>query len=310
MKRFSHMCKYFVYSLTCLSLCASAIQAATPEGQTFKTPREAVTALERALSTKDLDALRKIFGPGLEDLINPDLVQATNEFRTVAAAVSETNRLVAAGEHRMILEYGRDVTPFPVPLVQDGGKWFFDTASGKEELINRRIGRNELEVLDVVRTYVQAQREYASNDRDDDQVLEYSQKFASTPGLKDGLYWPRDLDGTLSPLGPLVAEAQVAGYRKDTSQERQPFHGYYFKILTRQGKHAPGGSYDYIINGNMIGGFALVAWPAEYDETGVMTFIVNQQGRVYQKDLGPNTAKLATSIKTYDPDSTWTLSRE
>ena len=308
MKNLSRMCKYFACSLTCLALCASAIQAATPEGQTFKTPREAVTALERALSAKDLDALRKLFGPGVEDLINPDLVQATNEFRTVAAAVTETNRLVPAGEKRMILEYGPDVTPFPVPLVQDGGKWFFDTASGKEELINRRIGRNELEVLDVVRTYVQAQREYAFSDRDDDQVLEYAQKFASTPGLKDGLYWPRDLDGTLSPLGPLVAEAQVAGYRKDTSQERQPFHGYYFKIITRQGKHAPGGSYDYIINGNMIGGFALVAWPAEYDETGVMTFVVNQQGRVYQKDLGPNTAKLAPSIKAYDPDNTWTAS--
>src|SRR6185503_5724981 len=224
--------------------------------------------------------------------------------------VSETNRLVRAGEHRMILEYGREVTPFPVPLVENGGRWFFDTAAGKEEVINRRIGRNELAVLDAVRTYVQAQREYASSDRDEDQVLEYAQKFGSTEGKKDGLYWARDLDGTLSPLGPLVAEAQIAGYRKDASQERQPFHGYYFKILTRQGKHAPGGAYDYIINGNMIGGFALIAWPAEYDETGVMTFIVNHQGLVYQKDLGPKTGKIAGSMKVYDPDSSWTRSRD
>jgi hypothetical protein len=171
--------------------------------------------------------------------------------------------------------------------------------------VNRRIGRNELAVLDVIRTYVEAQREYASADRDGDEVLEYAQKIASIEGAKDGLYWPPDLDGTLSPLGPLVAEAQAAGYRKDADSGPQPFHGYYFRILTRQGKHAPGGAYDYIIHGNMIGGFALVAWPAEYDGSGVMTFIVNQQGRVYQKDLGSRTGKIAASMKTYDPDETW-----
>ena len=303
----SRMCKYLIY---CAALFGVSItlSAATADSKKFATPREAVSALERALSRKDLNALRDIFGPGLTNLINPDPVQATNEFITVAAAVAETNRLVAAGEKRMILEYGQDATSFPVPLIQNSGQWFFDTAAGAEEVINRRIGRHELAALDTVRTYVQAQREYASSDRDEDQVLEYAQKVASTPGNKDGLYWPRDLDGTLSPLGPLVAEAQLAGYRKDASQERQPFHGYYFKILTRQGKHAPGGAYNYIINGNMIGGFALVAWPAEYEETGIMTFIVNQQGRVFQKDLGVKTGKIASSMTTYDPDPTWKLS--
>jgi hypothetical protein len=192
-----------------------------------------------------------------------------------------------------------------VPLVEKSGRWFFDTEAGAEELINRRIGRNELAVLDAVRTYVEAQREYAMLDRDGDEVLEYAQRFGSSEGTKDGLYWPLDLDGSMSPLGPLVAEAQVVGYRKPTDGSQQPFHGYYFRILTRQGKHAPGGAYDYVINGNMIGGFALVAWPAEYDETGVMTFIVNQQGRVYQKDLGERTARIAGSMKTYDPDDTW-----
>ena len=149
-------------------------------------------------------------------------------------------------------------------------------------------------------------------DRDGDEVLEYAQKFSSTPGTKDGLYWPPDLDGEISPLGPLVAQAQEQGYGRKPGRRAprpQPFHGYFFKILTRQGKSAPGGKYDYVINGNMIGGFALVAWPAEYGETGIMTFIVNQQGRVYQKDLGPKTAKVAAAMKAYDPDKTWTLSK-
>jgi len=281
---------------------------ATTDSQKFATPGEAVTALQRSLSAHDLNELIHIFGAGVSNIINPDRVQATNEFDAVSNDLGETNRLVPAGEKRMVLEYGHDLTPFPVPLIQDAGRWFFDTAAGTEELINRRIGRNELAVLDVVRTYVEAQREYAMLDRDDDEVLEYAQKFASTPGTKDGLYWPLELDGTVSPLGPLVAEAQIAGYRKKEGEEPQPFHGYYFRILTRQGKHAPGGAYDYIINGNMIAGFALVAWPAAYDDSGVMTFIVNQQGRVYQKDLGPKTAKLAAGIEEYDPDSTWRVS--
>ena len=286
----------------------SNLGAASPGGREFAKPQEAVTALERAASAASVPDLRAIFGPMFDEVANPDKVQATNEVAIFAAALRETNRLVAVNARRMILEYGRDAVPFAVPLVENAGRWSFDTAAGAEELINRRIGRNELAVLDVVRAYVQAQREYAGRDRDDDQVLEYAQKVASTEGTKDGLYWSYDLDCTTSPLGPLVADAQAAGYRKSSDGERQPFHGYYFKILTRQGKHAPGGSYDYIINKNMIGGFALVAWPAEYDETGVMTFLVNQQGKVLQKDLGSRTGKLAESMKSYDPDSSWGVS--
>jgi hypothetical protein len=315
------LCKVFSMSLQipvrCLALVTafafwhpSNLPAATGMGRDFATPREAVIALGHAASAASLPELRAIFGPSLDEIANPDLVQATNEVAAFASVLRETNRLVAVGEKRMVLEYGHGATLFPVPLVEQGGRWFFDTAAGAEELINRRIGRNELTVLEVVRTYVQAQREYASSDRDDDEVLEYAQKFTSTPGTKDGLFWPLDLDGTMSPLGPLVAEAQAARYRKGTDSGPQPFHGYYFRILTRQGKHAPGGAYDYIINKNMIGGFALVAWPAEYDETGVMTFIVNQQGRVFQKDLGDRTNKLAGSMKAYDPDSTWDLSAD
>jgi hypothetical protein len=195
--------------------------------------------------------------------------------------------------------------------VEKDGKWFFDTAAGEEELLNRRIGKNELATLEVVRAYVDAQREYASADRDGNGVLQFAQHFLSSPGKKDGLYWPPDLDGEISPLGPLVANAESKGYRlkgRDSEGNYEPYNGYYFKILTRQGKNAPGGAYNYVINGNMIGGFALVAWPAEYGKSGIMTFIVNQQGFIYQKDLGEKTTKLASSMKRYDPDSSWQLS--
>jgi hypothetical protein len=294
-----------------LLFCSGAEPAAatqgleSPKGLGFAAPEEALSALRQAVEAKDENQMRAIFGPDVADLVNPDPVQENGEFEIVAKAMGEHTRLIQQEQDRRILEYGTDNTLFPVPLVKNEGRWYFDTAAGKEEVINRRIGRNELQALDSIRTYVQAQREYASADRDGDEVLEYAQKFASAPGKKDGLYWKPELDGTISPLGPLVAEAETAGYTKDKTVERQPFRGYYFKILTRQGKHAPGGAYDYIINGNMIGGFALVAWPAEYDVTGVMTFIVNQQGKVFQKDFGEKTARLAEAITIYDPDSTW-----
>jgi hypothetical protein len=164
----------------------------------------------------------------------------------------------------------------------------------------------------VLRAYVVAQREYATCDRDGDQVLEFAQRLSSSPGTKDGLYWPMQLDGEISPFGPLVARAQNAGYGKSPEEKPapRPFQGYHFKILTRQGKSAPGGEYDYVINGNMIAGFALVAWPAAYGDTGIMTFIVNQQGRVYQRDLGPETAQKATALTTYDPDASWSVSAD
>ena len=284
--------------------------AATQHGQTFATPREAVTALQQAAAANNQTGLRAIFGPVFDEIANPDLVQRKNEMTAFGTALRQTNRLVAVGEKKMTLEFGPENTAFPVPLIESSGRWFFDGKAGAEELINRRIGQNELDVLEAARTYVQAQREYAGRDRDDDKVLEYAQKFHSTPGAKDGLHWPFDLDGTMSPLGPLVAEAEAVGYRKRAEGERQPFHGYYFQILTRQGKHAPGGKYNYIINKNMIGGFALVAWPAEYGVTGVMTFVVNQEGRVLEKDLGERTARIASGMKEYDPDDTWSVSRD
>jgi hypothetical protein len=195
---------------------ASNVFAASPAGQTFATPREAVTALEKAATAINLAELRAIFGPSFSEIANPDLVQATNEVTAFAAALRETNRLVVAGEKRMVLEFGPENADFPVPLIESSGRWLFDTKAGAEELINRRIGRNELDVLEIVRTYVQAQREYAGRDRDDDEVLEYAQSFHSTPGTKDGLHWSPDLDGTMSPLGPFMADAEAAGYRKES----------------------------------------------------------------------------------------------
>jgi len=285
--------------------------AAADIGKTFTTPEEAAAALVAAAASGDTNAFGVIFGPLATEIENPDRVQAANELSVFNAAVKERQHIARESDVKCVLEIGDSSWPFPVPIVKRDGRWFFDTEAGKDELLNRRIGKNELSTLQSVRAYVEAQRDYASKDRDGDQVLEYAQKFKSSPGTKDGLYWPSDLDGEISPLGPLVAQAQEEGYGqkpRDLNAKPNPFHGYFFKILTRQGKSAPGGKYDYVINGNMIGGFALVAWPAEYGESGIMTFIVNQQGQVYQKDLGPKTPKIAAAMKAYDPDPTWKVS--
>lgn len=288
---------------------------AADAGKKFASPEEAVAALRQATAAADSIAMRAILGAAAEELQNPDRVQSTNELKTFSSALAQTNRLVPISDTRMVLELGDDLWPFPVPIVKKDGGWFFDTAAGKDELLNRRIGNNELATIPVMREYVDAQREYAGSDHDGDEVLEFAQRLVSSPGKEDGLFWPPAYEGDLSPLGPMVAYAQVEGYspelRDDKKEiERGPFHGYHFKILTRQGKHAPGGKYNFVVNGNMIGGFAMVAWPAEYGSSGVMTFIVNQQGRVYQKDLGPATSKLARKMNEYDPDATWKVTRD
>jgi hypothetical protein len=282
---------------------------AADAAKVFTSPEEAVAALKLATTSADTNALRAILGPASEDLLNPDRIQATNELETFSTALAATNHLVHDSDTRVVLELGDDLWPFPVPIVKKSDGWYFDTAAGRDELLSRRIGKNELGTISVMRAYVEAQREYASVDRDGDEVLEYAQRLVSSPGKQDGLYWPPAYDGDESPLGPLVAYAQEEGYspelRAEKEVERGPYHGYYFKILTRQGKHAPGGKYNYVINGNMIGGFALVAWPAEYGGSGIMTFIVNQQGRVYQKDLGTSTPRIARKMNAYDPDGSW-----
>jgi len=287
-----------------LPVCAKAA-----DERTFAAPQDAVNALVAAAQNHDTNALQAIFGTAGHDLVSPDAVQATEEYTLFVQRLTEKTQLVTNSDARVTLEIGADGWPFPIPLVKQDGQWFFDTAAGKEEILARRVGMDETGAIDVCNAYVAAQRDYASQDRLGDGVLAYAQFLRSTPGTHDGLFWPAKPDEELSPLGPLVAQARVEGYQRTArmlNDEQAPYHGYYFKILTRQGKHAPGGKYNYIINGRMIAGFALVAWPAEWGNTGVMIFIVNQQGKVYQKNLGPKTAKIAGAITAYDPDDTWT----
>ncbi|HEY4417192.1 MAG TPA: DUF2950 domain-containing protein [Verrucomicrobiae bacterium] len=277
---------------------------------TFDSPEAAVQALVSAAKNNDTNAIHAIFGPAGRELMSPDLVQATAEYQRFVERLTKKTRLVKNSDTIATLELGTDGWPFPIPLVNQNGQWFFDTAAGKVEILNRRIGMDELGAIAVCNAYVDAQNEYARADRMGDGVHAYAQNLRSTTGTHDGLFWPTNqTSDELSPLGPLIAQAHMEGYRHSAhllNDQSAPYHGYYFKILTRQGQHAPGGKYRYLIHGRMIAGFALVAWPAEWKNTGVMTFIVNQQGQVYQKNLGPGTVKLAGSIKTYDPDDTWT----
>jgi hypothetical protein len=286
------------------------ICAAAQGEQTFNSPTDAVNALVAAATNHDTNAIHMIFGPAGHELISPDVVQATEAFKMFVQHLAEKTQLVNNSESNATLEIGTDGWPFPIPLVKEGAQWHFDTAAGSKEILARRIGMDEMGALNVCNAYVVAQREYASQDRMGDGVLAYAQFLRSTPGTHDGLFWPANQPGkVLSPLGPLVAQARVDGYHRTAkmlNDEESPYHGYYFKILTRQGKHAPGGKYDYIINDHMIAGFALVAWPAEWGNTGVMTFIVNQQGKIFQKNLGPKTGKIARAMTTYDSDDAWT----
>jgi hypothetical protein len=210
------------------------------------------------------------------------------------------------GEDKAIIHLGNTDWPFPIPIVKKGDNWLFDAEQGRQEILNRRIGRNELSAIGAIKGYVEAQFEYANADRDDDDVSEYAQKLRSEPGKFDGLFWEVEEGQPQSPLGPLIAQARAVGYKvKPWAEQPSPYHGYYYRILTRQGRNAPGGKYDYIINKNMIAGFGLVAFPAQYGSSGIMTFVVNHQGKIYQKDLGPKTGAIVEKINEYNPDSTW-----
>jgi len=286
--------------------------AATGGPRLFASPEEATQALLAATKAKDKTAIHEIFGAQAHELLTSgDPVQDKAEFASFATAISQMCNLVRKGDDKIVLYIGAENWPFPIPLVKKDGQWFFDALAGKDELINRRIGEDEIIAIGVCRAYVAAQREYAGEDRAGDGVLKYAQKLMSTPGKKDGLYWEPVPDEPLSPFGPLVAQAREEGYGQNHQKgHHQPFHGYLFKILTAQGADAPGGPYNYIINGNMIAGFALIAYPAHWGDSGVMTFIVNQQGKVYQCNLGENSADLAGAITEFNPDSQWTVVQE
>ena len=279
----------------------------------FPSPEDALKGLVEAVKAKDKAALDQIFGPSGKELRSSDEVQAANEFEEFTKHVAEKTSLVKENDSRVIIHIGNENWPYPIPLVKKNGQWFFDTEAGKEEVLNRRIGEDELTAMLVCRTYVKAQREYILKDWDGDGILAYAQKLRSDPGKRNGLFWRHAPGEAASPLGELVAQARIEGYKKEKTvfkEQPVPFHGYYFKILTKQGEHTPGGKYDYIINGNMVGGFGLVAFPSNWGKSGVMTFIVNQQGKVYQKNLGPDTMKIAQEMQSYDSDETWTLAKE
>jgi Protein of unknown function (DUF2950) len=293
--------------LTGLALPASALAA---DEMLFNSPDDAVKTLTVAIQNHDTNAIHAIFGPEGHGLMSPDAVQATAEYNQFVQRLTTKVEMVTNTDSIVTLNLGDDGWPFPIPLVNQNSQWFFDTAAGRAEILNRRIGMDELGAIAVCNAYVDAQEEYATEDPMNDGVKAYAMNLHSTPGTRDGLFWPTNQTGDeLSPLGPLVSQARVEGYQHTATMindQLAPYHGYYFKILTRQGKHAPGGKYDYIINGRMIAGYALVAWPAEWKNSGVMTFIVNQEGQVYQKNLGPETVKLAKAMKSYDPDDSWT----
>ena len=282
-----------------------ALQCATfaaPAQKTFASLDEAVNALVAALRAADRKALVEILGPQGNPLVwSGDDVADRAAFQRFTAEYDRAHRL-EGGAGKVVLFVGDDDFPFPIPLVPDGPRWLWDTDAGDDELLNRRIGENELATIQVCLAYVDAQREYYSRGQG---LLEYAQRLDSTKGKHDGLYWetrPGELD---SPLGPLVARARAAGYPLPPPRGPAPYHGYFYRILIAQGPDAPGGAYDFVVRGHMIGGFALVAYPASYGASGIMTFIVNQDGVVYQKDLGPKTAQAANAMKTYNPDRTW-----
>jgi hypothetical protein len=274
---------------------------------TYASPEQAVEALVTATRTTRLKELRQILGTEGRALIwSGDRVADRLGRDKFITAYDHSHRLEATGPNTMVLIVGPEQWPFPIPLVRNGASWHFDTSGGVREILNRRVGRNELNVIEVCRAFVVAQREYAARDPMGTGLGEYAQRFLSTPGTRDGLYWPAQPGEPESPLGPLVASARAEGYRRTPAPQPIPYHGYLYRILARQGANAPGGPRDYVVDGHMTRGFALVAFPARYGNSGVMTFLVNQTGIVYQKNLGPDTSTIAAQIAAFDPDATWT----
>jgi hypothetical protein len=287
---------------------------AQPQQKQFNTPNEAADALVQVAANFDPTAAKEILGPDSEDIVaSEDPVQDKTRAAEFAAKAKEKTSIEINKKdpNRAILVVGNDEFPLPIPLVKRKGKWSFDTKVGREEILNRRIGANELDAIGICRGFVEAQKDYAAEKHDDSKVNEYAQRIISTPGKHDGLAW-QNADGTWGgPVGEGVAKALEQGYSNPAnSGQPQPYHGYYFKVLKGQGPAAPLGQTDYVVKGSMIGGFALAAAPAEYRVTGVMTFMVSHDGVVYEKDLGANTLKVFQSMDRYNPDNTWKVTED
>jgi hypothetical protein len=289
--------KYLAALAAALALLVGSIPTALAQQKTFASPEAAMNAFGSALATSDDDAMKELLGANYPQLIPPAGAEIRLRF---LAAWAKAHAVKPEGEGRAVVEVGDDGWTLPIPIVKDAQVWRFDTRAGADEIRVRRIGRHERAVMQVMLAIFDAQREYASRDRSGDGVLQYAARFASSPGKHDGLYWPEKAGEEPSPLGPALAVTRA----RDTDLD-DGYFGYRFKLLTAQGKHAPGGAYDYVVRGRMIGGFAVVAWPAQYGETGVMTFMVSHDGVLYEKDLGPGTAARAGAMTRFDPDPTW-----
>jgi hypothetical protein len=288
--------------------CKKSEQSSVVSGpKTFASPDEASSAVYNAAKSGDGQALIAIFGPDATDLIiSGDPVQDKAGRDKFAAQYDEMHRWGKLTNGGKVLTIGAENYPLPFSLMKNSsGQWYFDTASAKEEILARRIGGNELATIDVLNAMSDAQIEYFSQTHDGNPVYQFAQKFVSDAGKQNGLYWKAAEDQPESPLGPLAAEASADGYGGGSKQSPQPFHGYFYRILTKQGAHAEGGAKDYVVNGNMTGGFAILAYPAEYRNSGVMTLMINQNGAVFQKDLGANTSDIAKTINEFNPDETW-----
>lgn len=296
-------------ALLFVSVSAAPVRAAEGSQTRFSSPEAAAEALVTAARADDLKNMQAILGAGSAELISSGDSVADNLSREkFVAAYEEQHALEARSTATMILHVGKDDWTMPIPIVRQDTGWGFDIGQGKQEILNRRIGRNELHVLEVIAAYVAAQHEYASKDCRGDGKVEFAQRFISSPGSRDGLYWQAGKGEEESPLGPLLARAAREGYGAEGNLS--PFYGYYFKILKEQGEHATGGPYQYVVNDKMILGFALLAYPAEYGNSGVMTFMVNQEGIIFEKDLGEKTRRLAETITVYNPDASWSKVKE
>ena len=293
-------------SCVALGACVLLITGCASRQTTFQTPEDAVRALLDSAKQGDTKELARILGPDSKAVIHSgDPVQDRNNRDVFITAAGEEWYLEDGPDGERELVVGHEQWPFPIPLVSDDGAWRFDTAAGIEEVLARRVGRNELTAIGMCETYVIAQNEYAASSHDGLPAGIYAQKITSTPGLQDGLYWDTAPNEDLSPLGPLAADAAVDGYTRSTTGKPRPFYGYYYRILTAQGDAAPTGARNYLVGSEMTSGFALIAHPAVYGQTGIMTFIVNQDGIVYQRDLGEDTTDLAAQITAFNPDDAW-----
>ena len=286
-------------------LVSGPVAAADAKSKVFGSPEEGGKALAAATKAGDVKAMLAVLGSGAKAIVSSgDAVQDRAAYARFTKAYEEVNKIEMSGDAKAVLSVGKDAWPFPIPLVKSADGWRFDAKEGSEELVNRRIGKNELAVIQVAEAYVDAQKEYYLRNPGQDKLLHYAQKFISAKGKRDGLYFPTRAGEPPSPLGGLFATAQAEGY-KGESGKPSPYHGYYYRILKAQGPDAKGGAYDYVAKGKMIGGFALLAYPASYGNSGITTFVVNHDGKVYQKDFGPATASAAAKIKKYNPDGSW-----